>query len=320
MAKQAVWRGGICLNLEEYLQQRVTAVNQHIAVLCSEDGPLSEVPPRLREAMAYSLMAGGKRIRPVLVLAAAESLDATWEKLVPIAVAVELIHTYSLIHDDLPAMDDDDFRRGRPTNHKVFGEAMAILAGDALLTHAFTLIARTGLAEGFDSKVVLRVILELSEAAGPAGMVGGQVMDLSAADPAADYSGQPAVEIASYLEQIHRKKTAALIRAAIRIGGLLAGATSRQLEALSAFGLHLGLAFQIQDDLLDVTGQSATLGKAVGSDERTGKLTYPRLFGVERTAQLVHEHTKKAQKAIQDAGLNAKWLHEIANLLLHRHA
>ncbi len=306
------------MNVEQYLQQRVTAINQHIAVLCSEDGPLSEVPSRLREAMAYSLMAGGKRIRPVLVLAAAESLRASWEHLIPMAAAVELIHTYSLIHDDLPAMDDDDFRRGMPTNHKVYGEAMAILAGDALLTHAFTIIARTGLEHGFEPRVVLQVILELSEAAGPAGMVGGQAMDLAAANPAIDNPAQPESELVSHLQQIHRKKTAALIQAAIRVGGLLAGADARQLAALTTYGLHLGLAFQIQDDLLDVTGQSDALGKEVGSDERAGKLTYPRLFGVERTAKLVHEHTAKAQQAIQDVELNGKWLHEIANLLLHR--
>ena len=318
MANQAVSRGGVCLNLEQYLHLRVTAINQYLTTLCEENGPLSDVPVRLREAMNYSVMAGGKRIRPVLVLAAAESLKASWEHLIPMAAAVELIHTYSLIHDDLPAMDDDDFRRGMPTNHKVYGEAMAILAGDALLTHAFTIIARTGLEQGFEPRVVLQVILELSEAAGPAGMVGGQAMDLAAANPVIDDTTRPGSELVSHLQQIHRKKTAALIQAAIRIGGLLAGANFRQLEALSTYGLHLGLAFQIQDDLLDVTGQSATLGKEVGSDERAGKLTYPRLFGVERTAQLVHEHTEKAQQAIQDVDLNGKWLHEIANLLLHR--
>lgn len=305
------------MSLDEYLRVRVDAVNRYLRQLGDERDFRHEVPPRLREAMNYSLLAGGKRIRPVLTLAAAESISDEWEKWLPFAAATELVHTYSLIHDDLPAMDDDDFRRGRPTNHKVFGEAVAILAGDALLTHAFTLLARAGRERAVDANVVLQVMEELSWAAGPAGMVGGQVLDLSAADPERCPEGDG---LALLLEQIHRKKTAALIRSCLRIGGLLAGASAEQLEALSVYGLHLGLAFQIRDDLLDVTGETALMGKAAGSDQRSGKLTYPRLFGVERTARLVQEHTEAAKRAIQAAGINGQWLLEMANRLAKRDA
>ena len=176
------------MNFDDYLQVRVDAVNRYLQQL--GDGPdfRREVPSRLREAMNYSLLSGGKRIRPVLTLMAAEAVSGQWERWLPFAAAIELVHTYSLIHDDLPAMDDDDFRRGRPTNHKVFGEAMAILAGDALLTHAFTLMARSGREQGVDAAIVLQTMEELSHAAGPAGMVGGQVLDLSATntDPTTD--------------------------------------------------------------------------------------------------------------------------------------
>ncbi len=305
------------MNFDDYLQVRVDAVNRYLQQL--GDGPdfRREVPSRLREAMNYSLLSGGKRIRPVLTLMAAEAVSGQWEQWLPFAAAIELVHTYSLIHDDLPAMDDDDFRRGRPTNHKVFGEAMAILAGDALLTHAFTLMARSGREQGVDAAIVLQTMEELSHAAGPAGMVGGQVLDLSATntDPTTDVTG-----LASLLEEIHRKKTAALIRACVRIGALLGGATKEQFNALSDYGLHLGLAFQIRDDLLDVTGELSLMGKAAGSDERAGKLTYPRLFGVETATRLVQEHTAAAMQALQAVPLNGEWLIALANRLADRSA
>lgn len=307
------------MNLDEYLQERVDAVNVYLRQLWEEDEWRRGVPARLREAMDYSLLAGGKRIRPVLTLAAAEAVCGQWEKWLPFAAAIELVHTYSLIHDDLPAMDDDDFRRGRPTNHKVFGDALAILAGDALLTHAFTMLARAGRERSVDAGAVLNVIEELSLAAGPAGMVGGQVLDLSAANTGPSFPIiQNDTALASLLEEIHRKKTAALIRACLRIGGLLAGATEAQLQALSDYGLHIGMAFQIRDDLLDVTGDSVLMGKAAGSDERSGKLTYPRLFGVEETVRLVQQHTEAAQRAVQSSDLHGEWLLAMARRLAER--
>ncbi|MFO7263432.1 MAG: hypothetical protein A6D91_02790 [Bacillaceae bacterium G1] len=303
------------MTLDAYLRVRVDAINRFLEQLGDRPDFRQEVPPVLREAMNYSLLAGGKRIRPLLTLAAAEAVSGQWEKWLPFAAAIELVHTYSLIHDDLPAMDDDDFRRGKPTNHKVFGEAMAILAGDALLTHAFTLIARAGREQDVDADIVLQVMEELSWAAGPAGMVGGQVLDLRAADG----SGVPVEgDAASLLEQIHRKKTAALIRACVRIGGLLGQANAQQLHALSVYGLHLGLAFQIRDDLLDLTGETALMGKTAGSDQRAGKLTYPRLFGVEQTVRLVQEHTEAAKQALQAVNIQGQWLLEIANRLAER--
>lgn len=306
------------MNLDDYLRVRVDAVNRFLRQLWDDPEWGQGVPSRLREAMDYSLLAGGKRIRPVLVLAAAEAVGGRWEKWLPFAAAVELVHTYSLIHDDLPAMDNDDFRRGQPTNHRKFGEAMAILAGDALLTHAFTLMARAGREGDVDAGVVIRVIEELSRAAGPAGMVGGQVLDLAAADSGLQPSDGERTALAALLEDIHRKKTAALIRVCLRIGGLLAGASPGQLKALSDYGLHIGLAFQIRDDLLDVTGDSALMGKAAGSDERTGKLTYPRLFGVEETVRLVRHHTEAAERALRSADLQGDWLVALARRLAER--
>ncbi len=270
------------------------------------------VPAKLREAMDYSLLAGGKRLRPILVLAAAEAVagdDSAEARALPFAAAVEMIHTYSLIHDDLPPMDNDDFRRGRLTNHKVFGEAMAILAGDGLLTHAFH-VAASAAALGVPAERSLAVVAELSRYAGVPGMVGGQV---------ADMLGEQGVTSLEQLEYIHLHKTSDLIGFSVRAGGHAAGASERQLDALGTFGRNVGLAFQIQDDILDLTGDAAKLGKPVKSDERQEKVTYPFLIGLDASRERVAALTREANEALEEAGLAApERLRQIANALLSR--
>src|SRR5579864_2568506 len=225
------------------------------------------IPPRLQEAMAYSLQAGGKRLRPILVLLSCEACGGTVEAALPAACAVEMVHTYSLIHDDLPAMDNDDLRRGRPTNHIVFGEALAILAGDGLLTLAFEVLAR----DVVPAETAAACCADLARAAGMAGMVGGQVADLEA-------EGRTVASLEE-LEGIHRRKTGALLASGLTMGARIARAGNDDLHRLSSFGRCLGLAFQITDDLLDVCGSVQTLGKAVQKDASHGKLTYPSLLG-----------------------------------------
>jgi geranylgeranyl diphosphate synthase type II len=236
---------------------------------------------RLAEGMRYSLEAGGKRVRPILCLLAAEALGGSAEAALPGAIALEFVHTYSLIHDDLPAMDDDDLRRGRPTNHKVFGEGPAILAGDGLLTEAFAVLAESGRADA---------VALLAEAAGWRGMVGGQALDLEGEE--LTRQGRP-YDLA-HLQTIHRLKTGALLRVSCELGGLLAGAGADQRQALRAYGEALGLAFQIQDDILDATSTEATLGKRAGKDEGRGKITYPSLLGLDGAKAALFEATEKA--------------------------
>ncbi len=232
--------------------------------------PAPARPDRIMEAMRYSVMAGGKRLRPILTLATAQCLGARAEEVIEVACATEFIHTYSLIHDDLPAMDDSDLRRGKPTSHCVYGEALAILAGDALLTLAFEVVARYGLAEGRKKAVALQIGVELARAAGAAGLVAGQVLDLAAEGTS------PGVE---ELEQMYRLKTGALLLAAVRCGALAAGASPSELQALTGYASCLGPAFQIADDLLDRTGTAAEIGKRPGSDQARGKATYPSVIG-----------------------------------------
>ncbi|MEE9258710.1 MAG: farnesyl diphosphate synthase [Nitrospinaceae bacterium] len=242
-------------------------------------------PENIHKSMVYSVLAGGKRLRPVLVLAAAEAVGGDRKVVLPFAVAAELIHTYTLIHDDLPALDDDDLRRGKPTNHKVFGEAIAILSGDALLTHAFYLMTDSVRMSAIPQKNILEATHEMTLALGSTGMIGGQVVDLES-------EGKPID--AETLEYIHIYKTGFLIRACVRCGAILAQADRAQREALSTFGAHIGLAFQIIDDILDITGEEKKLGKDIGSDLDKEKATYPALFGLE-------ESKKKAEKLIEDA-------------------
>lgn len=260
----------------------------------------------LNQSMYYSLMGGGKRIRPVLALASAEAVGGNLETIVPAAVSLELIHTYSLIHDDLPAMDNDDYRRGRLSNHKVFGEAQAILAGDALLTYAFELLADPGLNQ---PKRQLRIIHEVAVAAGKVGMVGGQV---------ADVAGEGRTLTLNEIEEIHKAKTGALLTVSARLGGILAGGTEEQVKALTEYAQALGLAFQIKDDILDVVGDSETLGKPVGSDLRQGKSTYVSLLGLEGAGREMHAQILKAQSALKLFNEGAVFLSELANYIEQR--
>ncbi|MGN7455886.1 polyprenyl synthetase family protein [Paenibacillus pasadenensis] len=270
------------------------------------------VPPRLRESMDYSLSAGGKRLRPVLVLAAAEAArggEADREAALRVACAVEMIHTYSLIHDDLPAMDNDDYRRGKPTNHKVFGEAMAILAGDGLLTHAFHM-ASSARRFGADTAVVLDIVEDLSRLSGPAGMVGGQ---------AADMQGEQGATTLPELQYIHEHKTSDLVIFSVTAGARLGGASSEQLARLEQFGRKLGLAFQIQDDILDLIGDESKLGKKTNSDTAAGKVTYPYLVGMDESRRLLGQFTAEAKQALLEARLpKPERLAELADYLMNR--
>ncbi len=258
--------------------------------------------------MRYSLFAGGKRVRPILTIATYESFHQPSPAVLPCAAALELVHTYSLIHDDLPAMDNDDYRRGRLTNHKVFGEAMAILAGDALLTMAFDLISRDSM-HGVDPGAQIRVVQELAIGAGDTGMVAGQVADLEA-------EGKD-IDLAT-LEGVHRRKTGKLIRAAVRIGGILAGASPASLKNFTAYAEDIGLAFQIADDVLNVVGSREELGKDANTDASRGKKTYPAFFGVEGSRKLAEERVASAIRHLEDFDSKADPLRELARYITAR--
>jgi geranylgeranyl diphosphate synthase type II len=261
---------------------------------------------KIYEAMEYSLLAGGKRIRPVLALAACELFGGGPEKAAPFAAAVEMIHAYSLIHDDLPCMDDDDLRRGRPANHKVFGEAMALLAGDALLTRAFEFALSRSAAPPEKTLAALRL---LAEAAGTEGMIGGQVIDMESEGKRIG---------AETLLDTHRKKTGALIAASARIGALSAGADARETALLGEYAAAIGLAFQIKDDILDVTGDAAVLGKAVGGDAENGKTTFAALYGPEGAENALNEYTRNAVQIAESFGEKGGFLKELALYLCAR--
>ncbi len=266
------------------------------------------VPPTVRRAMLYSLFPGGKRLRPVLAIAACRALGGRLADVLPAAAAIEMIHTYSLIHDDLPALDDDDLRRGRATSHRVFGEAMAILAGDALLTHAFE-VAATHPRGAASAPRRLRAITLLARAAGVTGMIGGQVMDLEA-------EGRPYG--AARLRRIHRGKTGALISASVQIGGVLAGAMPRRIAALRRYGDRIGLAFQIVDDILDREGTTRSLGKAAGKDAAARKATFPGLLGVQASRRLAESAIDQAIRAIAPLGRRGAELEAIARFVVTR--
>ena len=276
------------------------------AALLKELGAETALVPRLAESMEYSLMAGGKRLRPILVMAAADAVGARGTDFVQAACGIEMIHTYSLIHDDLPAMDNDDYRRGKLTNHKVFGEALAILAGDALLTQAFEVILRQ---QGVPAQVLLEVLREMSIAAGPNGMVGGQVIDMLSEGK------QISME---ELRKMHMGKTGALFRAAIRSGAILGGASEAQLAALTTYADCFGLAFQITDDILDVVGDEAVIGKPVGSDERNEKSTYVTLTSLDEAKKLAANTVQQALEALEIFGDEAKFLRDLVKMLLER--
>jgi geranylgeranyl diphosphate synthase type II len=280
------------VSASDFLKQRAALVE---AALRDETAGWEGAPPGLVRAAEYSLFAGGKRLRPALALGAAEIVCA-----MPAACALEMIHTYSLIHDDLPAMDDDALRRGRPTCHIKFGEASAILAGDALLTMAFDALAKCGRA---------KAIAELAQAAGAAGMVGGQYIDLASENKQIGLDA---------LRGLHARKTGALIRSAVRLGAMLADAASEQLAALTAYGEHIGLAFQIADDILDVEGDATALGKPVGSDEAHHKSTYPALVGLERARELAADAVEAAIAALHPFGAEADEFRTLAHYIVDR--
>ena len=271
--------------------------------------PPDAYPEVIHQAMRYSLFAGGKRLRPVLVMAAAEAVGGDPMRVIPAACAIELIHTYSLVHDDLPAMDNDDFRRGKPTCHRVYGEAVAILAGDALLTHAFGLLAKNAGYCQVPPERVVQVIEEVAAAAGTAGLIGGQVVDTLTEASRVDMPT---------LEYIHRHKTGALYRAAVRTGAILVGATGEQLSALTEYAEHLGLAFQIQDDILDVEGDPLKLGKPVGSDLRNRKATYPFFMGVEAARNRAREAVEAAIASLEIFDGRADFLRGLARFVVER--
>ncbi|MET3289644.1 UNVERIFIED_CONTAM: geranylgeranyl diphosphate synthase type II [Brevibacillus sp. OAP136] len=294
------------VTLTSYLEEKITLVEQQLPLALEEAG----VPARLYESMKYSLMAGGKRLRPILVLAVLEALGKPAERGIPYAVALEMIHTYSLIHDDLPAMDDDDLRRGKPTNHKMFDEATAILAGDALLTRAFAHIAQSYLSHSeVSTATAVKLIAELGKRAGATGMVGGQM---------ADIQGEGRQLTLDELEYIHHHKTGDLLVAALLGGGYLAEANDEQLAALHTYGVSIGLAFQIQDDILNVEGDAATLGKAVGSDAEKQKATYPSLLGMDASRDRLHRLVANAKDALTRAGIANSALHLLADYVVSR--
>jgi geranylgeranyl diphosphate synthase type II len=292
------------MTFPEYLAAQTERVNLALARLV----PAESTPPTIiHEAMRYSLFAGGKRIRPLLAIAAAGCVTPNCPGVEVAACALELIHTYSLIHDDLPALDNDDLRRGRPTNHKVFGEAMAILAGDALLTLAFQVLAQL---PACPAERRIRLVEELALASGTVGgMIGGQVHDLL---------GERQPPTAELLHQIHRAKTGALLRASVRLGAIFAGASDSQLAALSQYGEHIGLAFQIVDDLLDVEQSSEQLGKTAGKDAAQHKITFPAVYGIERSRQMAHAELARAEAALEPFAADALWLRHLARLIVHR--
>jgi geranylgeranyl diphosphate synthase type II len=288
-----------------YLSKRAAEVNQWLESLV----PSEMTPPQnLHRAMRYSLLGGGKRLRPVLVLMAGEALAAASDDLMPAACAMEMIHTYSLIHDDLPAMDNDDLRRGRPTCHKAFGEAVAILAGDALLTRAFEVLASEAPAADVDRQV--RVIKEVAAAAGTVNaLIGGQVADI-------ENEGRQVSD--STLEYIHRSKTGAMIRASVTVGGIIAGAGENQIEMLRCYGEKIGLAFQVADDILDVTSTSEQLGKTPGKDMAARKATYPALHGIAQSQDRARQLVDEAITAVSALGPAAHKLEEMARFIIAR--
>jgi geranylgeranyl diphosphate synthase type II len=296
--------------LASYLKAKQTQLDTELSRCLHDMG--DGAPRSLLEAMEYSLISPGKKLRPVLVLLATRAMGASETNALPAACAVEMVHTYSLIHDDLPAMDDDDLRRGRPTCHKKFGEALAILAGDALLTLAFETVARR-----CPANVGAVICAELASGAGPAGMVGGQVLDLAA-------EAAEAVRDATELEAIHRKKTGALFRACLRMGYYSAIgerpelADSAKLECLDRYAKAFGLCFQITDDLLDETGQEEVTGKRVGKDRQRGKLTYPALLGIDESRRRATGLYEEAKAAIEPFGPEAEPLTELARLVIER--
>lgn len=293
------------MNLDLYLKRKRKSVDSFLKKYISAKKKDKDCPGHLSDAMSYALMAGGKRVRPILCIASHDAVCGKSDSIVPVAASIELIHTYSLIHDDLPAMDDDDFRRNKPTTHKVYGEAIAILAGDALLTDAFSIVSNADAVP----KTLIKVIRELSYGSGPEGMVGGQTVDIL-------LEGKKAKK--KELAYIHTRKTGALIRASVRIGALMAKASPSKLTALTEFGEKIGLAFQVIDDILDVTGTTEELGKSAGADNAKGKNTYPSIFGLNASSKIAGQLIDDSLNALKIFNKNAEPLAEIAGYILSR--
>jgi geranylgeranyl diphosphate synthase type II len=294
------------VSLSEYLKARQESINTWLKRLIPHENAF---PSTIHRSMLYSLMAGGKRLRPILALAAAEAVDGDEETVLPFSCAIEMVHTYSLIHDDLPAMDNDDLRRGKPTCHKVFGEGIAILAGDALLTHAFTTASNPEYAKNLDPAVRITIIHELAKASGTEGMIGGQVLDLEAQNSSLGLDE---------LSTIHKLKTGSLIMASTKIGALAAGGTKKDVESLSAYGQHLGLAFQIMDDLLDIEGSEEIIGKTSKSDLINHKSTYPALMGVAESREKAKDSIEQALAVIDHFDHRADALRQLAHYTITR--
>lgn len=289
--------------LKQYYQDKIKQIDETLDSVILQQ---QELPPTIYEAMRYSLFAGGKRLRPILLMAAADAAGARGSDYLYAACGLEMIHTYSLVHDDLPAMDNDDYRRGKLTNHKVYGEGMAILAGDALLTQAFECILSQ---PGVKPEILVRVAREIAAAAGPAGMIGGQVIDLAS---------EGKILNQETLRYMHQAKTGALFRAALRAGGMLAGASEQQLAALTEYAEQFGLAFQITDDILDVTGTQTEIGKPVGSDERNAKATYVTLYSLDTARQLAAQAVDAALAALNRIDGETVILRQMVTSLLVR--
>jgi geranylgeranyl diphosphate synthase, type II len=294
------------LSLEAFLTEQAATVDRVLEKWVPDE---RVEPVSIHRSMRYSLFAGGKRIRPILAIAAARAVSDSPAGVEHAAATLELIHTYSLIHDDLPALDNDDLRRGQPTNHKVFGEAMAILAGDALLTLAFEVLSRL---KGVSAESKIRMVEELSRASGTVGgMIGGQVNDIE---------GERKPPTRLLLESIHRAKTGALLRASVRIGAIYAGAGEGEMAALSAYGEHVGLAFQIVDDVLDVEQSSESLGKTAGKDEAQQKITFPAVYGLEQSREMAEAERLRAHTALRMFDGRADRLRQIADFIVRRKA
>ena len=295
------------MDLKAYLKDQCKRVDDALDRFLPSE---SELPHNLHKAMRYSVFAGGKRVRPILMLAACEAVRGDVEQTLPAACAMEMIHTYSLIHDDLPAMDDDDFRRGNPTNHKVFGEAVAILAGDALLTEAFKLISAPCFAAGLPADVRIAVINEIATCAGSYGMVGGQVVDMES-------EGKPDIDLPT-VQYIHTHKTGALIKASVVAGALIGCADAANLAAIKRYGEAAGLAFQIADDILDIEGTTEEIGKDAGSDVARGKATYPAVMGLPAAREEARAMMDEALRVLTIFGPEADPLREIAKYIVMR--
>lgn len=295
------------MDLKTYLTEQCARIDVALERFLPKE---TELPHSLHKAMRYSVFAGGKRVRPILLLAACQAVGGDIERAIPAACAMEMIHTYSLIHDDLPAMDDDDFRRGNPTNHKVFGEAIAILAGDALLTEAFKLTSDPRYTSGCNHSGLLTVIHEIATCAGSYGMVGGQVVDMES-------EGRHDIDLAT-VQYIHTHKTGALIKASVVAGALLGNADAAQLAAITRYGEAAGLAFQIADDILDIEGTTEEIGKDAGSDQARGKATYPAVMGLAAAKEEAQAMMDEAMRALAGLGDAAEPLREIARYIVQR--